>query len=66
MQDGILFDNILIASDEKIAESYRKYTWKPKYNAEKAKLEFEPKKCMTMSRKSFQDSRRRYLLLYTQ
>ncbi|CAN6464564.1 unnamed protein product [Victoria cruziana] len=37
MQDGILFDNILIASDEKAAEAYREKAWKPKYEAEKEK-----------------------------
>ncbi|KAK8951474.1 hypothetical protein KSP39_PZI003983 [Platanthera zijinensis] len=36
MQDGILFDNILIANDEKVAESYRK-TSKTKYEFEKEK-----------------------------
>ncbi|KAI3991080.1 hypothetical protein MKX01_017240 [Papaver californicum] len=41
MQDGILFDNILIASDEKVAESYRMTTWKPKYEAEKEKQRSE-------------------------
>ncbi|MCL7033282.1 hypothetical protein MKW94_016296 [Papaver nudicaule] len=41
MQDGILFDNILIASDEKVAESYRTTTWKPKYEAEKEKQKSE-------------------------
>ncbi|KAG6517148.1 hypothetical protein ZIOFF_020528 [Zingiber officinale] len=41
MQDGILFDNILIASDEKVAESYRLETWKPKYEAEKEKQKTE-------------------------
>ncbi|KAJ6832075.1 calnexin-like protein [Iris pallida] len=35
MQEGILFDNILIAGDEMVAESYREKTWKPKYEAEK-------------------------------
>ncbi|RRT50771.1 hypothetical protein B296_00034590 [Ensete ventricosum] len=35
MQDGILFDNILISSNEKVAESYRADTWKPKYETEK-------------------------------
>lgn len=35
MQDGILFDNILIASNEEVAESYRLKTWKPKFEAEK-------------------------------
>ncbi|RZR81399.1 hypothetical protein BHM03_00007612 [Ensete ventricosum] len=37
MQDGILFDNILITRDEKVAESYRAETWKPKYEVEKEK-----------------------------
>ncbi|XP_019234878.1 PREDICTED: calnexin homolog 1-like [Nicotiana attenuata] len=41
MQDGILFDNILIASDEKVAESYRKTAWKPKFDAEKEKQKAE-------------------------
>ncbi|RWW87938.1 hypothetical protein BHE74_00003207 [Ensete ventricosum] len=41
MQDGILFDNILIASDEKVAESYRAETWKPKYEVEKEKQKAE-------------------------
>ncbi|KAL3617663.1 calnexin Cnx1 [Castilleja foliolosa] len=35
MQDGILFDNILIASSEKAAESYRESAWKPKFQVEK-------------------------------
>jgi len=37
MQDGILFDNILIANDEKVAASYRETTWKPKFDVEKEK-----------------------------
>ncbi|KAM7483532.1 hypothetical protein LguiB_008115 [Lonicera macranthoides] len=37
MQDGILFDNILIASDEKVAELQREIKWKPKIEAEKEK-----------------------------
>lgn len=37
MQDGILFDNILIAGDEKTAETYRDTNWKPKFTAEKEK-----------------------------
>ncbi|XP_054806912.1 calnexin homolog [Prosopis cineraria] len=41
MQDGILFDNILIADDDKVAESYRETTWKPKFNAEKEKQKAE-------------------------
>lgn len=35
MQDGILFDNILITHDEKVAEEYRKNTWKAKFSNEK-------------------------------
>ncbi|KAI3759572.1 hypothetical protein L6452_07478 [Arctium lappa] len=35
MQDGILFDNILIARDEKDAASVRDATWKPKFSVEK-------------------------------
>ncbi|XP_078161820.1 calnexin homolog 1-like [Carex rostrata] len=41
MQDGILFDNILIADDEKVAASYRETTWKPKYDVEKEKQKFD-------------------------
>ncbi|XP_051115683.1 calnexin homolog 1-like [Andrographis paniculata] len=41
MQDGILFDNILIGSSEKVAESYRQTAWKPKYDAEKKKQDEE-------------------------
>lgn len=41
MQDGILFDNILIASDEKTAESYRETAWKPKFQVEKEKQKSE-------------------------
>ncbi|CAO2826921.1 unnamed protein product [Amaranthus hypochondriacus] len=41
MQDGILFDNILIADDEKTAESYRESQWKPKFDAEKEKQKAE-------------------------
>ncbi|XP_074560536.1 calnexin homolog [Curcuma longa] len=41
MQDGILFDNILISGDEKVAESYRLETWKPKYDVEKEKQKAE-------------------------
>ncbi|KAL6980011.1 hypothetical protein U1Q18_021662 [Sarracenia purpurea var. burkii] len=37
MQDGILFDNILIASNEKVAESYSDKAWKPKFEVEKEK-----------------------------
>lgn len=41
MQDGILFDNILIASDEKTAESIRETTWKPKFKVEEEKQKAE-------------------------
>ncbi|OIW00225.1 hypothetical protein TanjilG_27476 [Lupinus angustifolius] len=41
MQNGILFDNILIAKDDKIAASYRETTWKPKFTIEKEKQKEE-------------------------
>ncbi|XP_058102704.1 calnexin homolog [Magnolia sinica] len=41
MQDGILFDNILIASDEKVAASYRETKWKPKFEVENEKQKAE-------------------------
>ncbi|KAI8529308.1 hypothetical protein RHMOL_Rhmol12G0215300 [Rhododendron molle] len=41
MQDGVLFDNILIASDEKVAESFREKAWKPKFEVEKEKEKAE-------------------------
>ncbi|CAI0547985.1 unnamed protein product [Linum tenue] len=41
MQDGILFDNILIAKDEKEAELHREGPWKPKFDAEKEKQKAE-------------------------
>jgi calnexin len=41
MQDGILFDNILIADDEKVATSILEKTWKPKYEVEKEKEKAE-------------------------
>ncbi|KAG6753318.1 hypothetical protein POTOM_043374 [Populus tomentosa] len=41
MQDGILFDNILVAKDEKAAASIRDTTWKPKFDAEKEKQKAE-------------------------
>ncbi|KAL7604123.1 calnexin homolog [Lactuca sativa] len=36
MQEGILFDNILITNDETTAASIRDTTWKPKFLVEKA------------------------------
>ncbi|KAB2609023.1 calnexin-like protein [Pyrus ussuriensis x Pyrus communis] len=41
MQDGILFDNILIAKDEKVAQAYRDTAWKPKFEVEKEKMKEE-------------------------
>eukprot|EP00249_Psilotum_nudum_P020012 c27521_g1_i2 orf=56-1723(+) len=41
MQEGILFDNILITEDEKEAEQYRQQTWKVKFEAEKEKQKVE-------------------------
>lgn len=41
MQDGILFDNILIAKDEKVATTYQLTAWKPKYDVEKEKQKAE-------------------------
>ncbi|XP_071722508.1 calnexin homolog 1-like isoform X2 [Rutidosis leptorrhynchoides] len=41
MQDGILFDNFVIAKDEKVAESVREKTWKPKFDVEKEKQKAE-------------------------
>ena len=41
MQDGILFDNVLIASDEEVVESYRDSAWKPKFEVEKEKQKAE-------------------------
>ncbi|KAF5743636.1 hypothetical protein HS088_TW08G00221 [Tripterygium wilfordii] len=41
MQDGILFDNILIAKDETVAEAYWETTWKPKFTVEKEKQKVE-------------------------
>ncbi|KAI3684388.1 hypothetical protein L6452_33611 [Arctium lappa] len=43
MQDGILFDNILIANDEKRAKSIRDSTWKPKFSVEEEKQKAEEK-----------------------
>ncbi|XP_039037092.1 calnexin homolog [Hibiscus syriacus] len=41
MQDGILFDNILIAKNEKVAKSYRETKWKPKFEVEKERQKAE-------------------------
>ncbi|XP_047312004.1 calnexin homolog [Impatiens glandulifera] len=41
MQDGILFDNILIADSEKVAEKYRVTAWKPKFDVEEEKQKAE-------------------------
>lgn len=44
MQDGIVFDNILVTHDEEEAKKYRETTWKPKFDAEKAKAAEEEEK----------------------
>jgi len=41
MQDGILFDNILITRDELVAEEFRSETWKRKFSIEKEKQKLE-------------------------
>lgn len=51
MQDGILFDNILITCDENVADLYRETTWKPKFEVEKAKHKAE--KAVAASSDSF-------------
>ncbi|XP_020587750.1 calnexin homolog 1-like [Phalaenopsis equestris] len=59
MQDGLLFDNILIADDEKVAISYREKFWKPKYEIEKKMQKAEeaasnlPNKLSNFQRKVF-------------
>ncbi|KAG6545856.1 hypothetical protein Mapa_012817 [Marchantia paleacea] len=44
MQDGILFDNILVTHDEEEAKEYREKTWKVKFDAEKTKAVEEEEK----------------------
>lgn len=56
MQDGILFDNILVAHDEGVAEEYRKTTWEPKYKAEKEKEAAEVKKADEKDEKTSLDN----------
>ncbi|XP_050226116.1 calnexin homolog [Mercurialis annua] len=41
MQDGVLFGHILIADNEKVAESLRQTAWKTKFDAEKEKQKTE-------------------------
>ncbi|XP_051119083.1 calnexin homolog [Andrographis paniculata] len=41
MQDGILFDNVLIATNEKVAESYVETAWKSKFKIEEEKWKKE-------------------------
>ncbi|CAM6040781.1 unnamed protein product [Sphagnum compactum] len=43
MQDGILFDNILVTHDEAVATEYRETKWKPKFDVEKEKEAAEVK-----------------------
>ena len=55
IQDVILFDNILIANDEKVAESYRQTAWKPKFDVKKGKQKAEEEtSCLSDSLKGFQ------------
>jgi calnexin len=56
MQDGILFDNILVAHDEGVAEEYRKTTWLPKHTAEKEKEAVEEKKAEKKEEKTSLDN----------
>jgi calnexin len=58
MQDGILFDNILVAKDEKAAASIRDTTWKPKFDAEKEKQKAEEAATGTDGLAGFQVMRR--------
>ncbi|KAJ7517333.1 hypothetical protein O6H91_21G019300 [Diphasiastrum complanatum] len=44
MQDGIIFDNILVAHDEAIAQEYREKTWKTKFDVEKEKQKLDDAK----------------------
>ncbi|KAJ7516550.1 hypothetical protein O6H91_22G062500 [Diphasiastrum complanatum] len=44
MQDGILFDNIVVAHDEAVAQEYREKTWKTKFDVEKEKQKLEEAK----------------------
>ncbi|EPS68494.1 calnexin-like protein, partial [Genlisea aurea] len=54
MQDGILFDNILIASSVQVSESYRESAWKPKFDAEKEKQKAEDSTTSSEGLKNFQ------------
>ncbi|TKY60513.1 Calnexin-like protein [Spatholobus suberectus] len=54
MQDGILFDNILIAEDDKVAASYRETTWKPKFTVEKEKQKEEGSEAVSAGLAGFQ------------
>lgn len=38
MQDGLLFDNVLVTRDEEVARKYRDEKWKPKFDVEKETL----------------------------
>lgn len=56
MQDGILFDNILVAHDEGVAEEFRKTTWEPKHTIEKEKEAAEVKKADDKDEKTSLDN----------
>ncbi|CAM6096034.1 unnamed protein product [Calypogeia fissa] len=47
MQEGILFDNVLVTYDEAEAEAYRETTWSPKWTAEKVKKVDEEEEAAT-------------------
>ncbi|KAH7278296.1 hypothetical protein KP509_38G034600 [Ceratopteris richardii] len=44
MQDGILFDNILVTNDEELGKHYRDTEWKVKFDLEKAEQKKEEEK----------------------
>ena len=52
MNDGILFDNVLVTHDEIVAAAFRNSTWKPKWDVEKAKeaIENEEKSIESISK----------------
>nr|GEW32668.1 calnexin homolog [Tanacetum cinerariifolium] len=54
MQDGILFDNVLIAGDEKVAATIRDKTWKPKFLVEIEKQEEDEKETSIEGQKGIQ------------
>eukprot|EP00850_Spirogloea_muscicola_P008759 SM000047S16898 [mRNA] locus=s47:670493:674727:+ [translate_table: standard] len=51
MNDGMLFDNILVTHDEDVANEYLETAWRPKYDAEKRLKDEEEAKEATKSKK---------------